>query len=298
MVDENQQNGQFVLTGSNQLGVHQGVTQSLAGRTAIVHLFPLSVDELAGAGIVFDTPEEYLYHGFLPRLHDKSQRPQQVYANYHQTYVERDVRQLINLKNYVLFEKFMRLLAGRVGQIINYDSLAGDVGVNKKTVQEWLSILEVSFVVFRLSPYFENFGKRAVKSPKYYFVEPGLLVYLLGISQARQISRDPLVGAMFENLVICEFMKQQANRGLRPDLYFYRDRNQNEVDLLFKDRGELVAVEIKAAATYRKDLLTGIRRIKKIAPRVKRAYLIYAGENFQFSDGTTALRYDKVAQVF
>jgi len=181
IVDEKKQNGQFVLTGSHQLELRASISQSLAGRTGILHLLPLSISELDEANIQFDYFEDYVFHGFMPRVYDQQQRPHTAYANYYQTYIERDVRQLIRLKDASLFEKFIKLLAGRVGQLINYQSLANDVGVDANTIKHWLSILEASFVVFKLPPYFENFGKRVIKSPKYYFTDTGLLAYLLDI---------------------------------------------------------------------------------------------------------------------
>ena len=243
-VDENQRNGQFVLTGSHQLTLRQAITQSLAGRTGILNLFPFSISELADSDITFRQPEDYIYQGFLPRIYDQHQRPTQAYSNYYQTYIERDVRLLINLKDLTLFEKFMKLLAGRVGQLMDYSSLANDVGVSAKTIRHWLSILEVSFVVYKLAPYFENFGKRVVKSPKYYFIDTGLLAFLLGIEKPSQISRDPLVGQMFENLVVIECLKTRANQGLLPNLYFYRDSNGNEADILYKHGRELTVIEV------------------------------------------------------
>jgi uncharacterized protein len=214
LVDEVGVNGQYVLTGSHQLELRQAISQSLAGRTGVLHLLPLSISELTAAGIEFDSFEAYLFHGFLPRVHDQKQRPHIAYASYYQTYVERDVRQLIQLKDAALFQKFIKLLAGRVGQVINFHSLAGDVGVNAKTIKHWLSILEASYIVFKLSPYFENFGKRVIKSPKYYFTDTGLLTYLLDISKQDQILRDPLVGSMFENLVVLEAVKSRFHRKL------------------------------------------------------------------------------------
>ena len=181
VVDEQKRNGQFVLTGSHQLSLREAITQSLAGRTSILNLYPFSIAELREAGVIFDSPHDYIFKGFLPRIYDQNQRPTQAYSNYYQTYVERDVRQLINLKDFSLFEKFIKLLAGRIGQLMDYSSLANDIGVSAKSVRHWLSILEASFIVYKLSPYYENFGKRVVKSPKYYFTEIGLLAYLLGI---------------------------------------------------------------------------------------------------------------------
>ena len=176
--------------------------------------------------LIFDLAEDYIYQGFLPRIYDQNQRPTPAYSNYYQTYVERDVRQLINLKDYSLFEKFIKLLAGRVGQLMDYTSLANDVGVTSKTIKHWLSILEASFVVYKLSPYFESFGKRVVKSPKYYFIDTGLLSFLLGIEKPEQVSRDPLVGQLFENLVVLECLKTRYNQGKLSNLYYYRDSNR------------------------------------------------------------------------
>ncbi len=298
IVDVEKRNGQFVLTGSHQLALREAITQSLAGRTAILNLLPFSIAELAGAGITFDRAEEYIYHGFLPRIYDQNQRPTQAYSNYYQTYVERDVRQLINLKDFTLFEKFMKLLAGRVGQLMDYTSLANAVGVSAKTIKHWLSILEASFVIYKLAPYFENFGKRVVKSPKYYFIETGLLVFLLGIEKADQISRDPLVGQIFENLVVIECLKSRSNQGKLPNLYFYRDSNGNEVDILFQDGRELMAIEVKSASTYQSDMLKGLRKIRTLSPAFTGSYLIYRGEEMQFSDGTEAVGYNQVNSLF
>ena len=180
-VDNVKGNGQFVLTGSHQLSLREAISQSLAGRTAILNLLPFSIRELKGAGIEFARFEDYCFTGFLPRIYEASQRPSTAYSNYYQTYIERDVRQLIQLKDASLFEKMIKLLAGRTGQLLDYSSLANDVGVDAMTVRNWISILEASFIVLKLSPYFENFGKRVIKSPKIYFTDVGLLCFLLGI---------------------------------------------------------------------------------------------------------------------
>ena len=198
IVDEKRTNGQFILTGSHQLELKAAISQSLEGRTGVLNLLPFSIAELRAANIGFDSFEDYAHHGFLPRIYDQQQRPTQTYSNYYQTYVERNARQLINLKDATLFEKFMKLLAGRAGQLINYDSLGNNVGVDAKAIKHWLSILEASFIIFKLPPYFENLGRRAIKSPKYYFIDAGLLTFLLRIENTKQISRDPLVGNIFE----------------------------------------------------------------------------------------------------
>ena len=187
----------------------------------MLQLLPLSIAELETAGVRFDSFEHYLYRGFLPGVHARNQRPRTAYSSYYQTYVERDVRQLIQLKDASLFEKFMKLLAGRVGQILNNSALGSDVGADAKTIRSWLSILEASFVIFKLPPYFENLGKRVIKSPKYYFTDTGLLTYLLDIESHEQVLRDPLVGSLFENLVVLEALKARSHRGLTPNLYFF-----------------------------------------------------------------------------
>ena len=297
-LDTKQGNGQFVLTGSHQLALREAITQSLAGRTSVLNLYPLSISELKEAGINFDTSEEYIYRGFLPRIYDQNQRPTPAWSNYYQTYVERDVRQLINLKDVALFEKFIRLVAGRAGQIMDYASLANDVGVSSNTIKNWLSILEASFIVFKLAPYYENFGKRVIKSPKYYFIDTGLLAFLLGIEKPAQVTRDPLVGQMFENLIVIECLKTRANQGKLPNLYFYRDSNGNEVDLLFQDGRELVAIEIKSSSTYHSKFLKGLNKMSRLNINLKHSYLIYSGDNFEFSKEISTIKYNQVQRIF
>lgn len=298
IVDRNKGNGQFVLTGSHQLELRAAITQSLAGRTGMLHLLPLSIAELDAAGIQFDSFEEYIYQGFMPRIYDQQQRPHTAYANYYQTYVERDVRQLIHLKDASLFEKFIKLLAGRIGQIINYQSLANDVGVDNKTIKQWLSILEASFVVFKLAPYFENFGKRVIKSPKYYFTDTGLLTYLLDIEKSGQVARDPLVGNLFENLVVLEALKSRYNRGMSPNLYFFRDSHGHEIDLLYKSGNQLTGVEVKAAATWNQSFKKGLMRFSEKYSPLAQSYVVYSGEAMSFSDGVEVLPYNRVDEIF
>lgn len=298
IVDQRKINGQFILTGSHQWELKAAVTQSLAGRVGILHLLPFSISELSNAGIRLDRFEDYAYRGFLPRVYDQNQRPTQAYSNYYQTYVERDVRQLINLKDAALFEKFMKLLAGRTGQLINYNSLAGDVGVDAKTIKHWLAILEASFIVYKLPPYFNNFGKRLIKSPKYYFIETGLLTFLLGIEKPEQLTRDPLVGAIFENLVIMECLKTRFNHGKMANLYFYRDSSGLEVDLLFQREQGFNTLECKSSSTYSQALFSGLERFSKLTPRVHHAYLVYNGETKRLSDNKTAIRFDQIGEIF
>ncbi len=298
MVDENGENGQFVLTGSHQLELRTAITQSLAGRTGILNLLPFSIEELESAGLRLNTFEEYIFTGFLPRIYAQNQRPHIAYSNYYQTYVERDIRQIINLKNASLFDKFIRLLAGRIGQLINFQSLASDVGVTAKTIKEWLSILEASFVVFALHPYFENFGKRVTKSPKYYFTDTGLLAYLLNIEKVAQVTRDPLVGHLFENLVVLEALKARYNCGLSPNLYFYRDSHGVEIDLLYKSGRNITGMEIKSASTFDNSFKKTLLRFSEQQHHLAHSYVVYNGDSYSFSDGVKAINFRNTHAIF
>lgn len=298
LVDENKGNGQYVLTGSHQLQLREAITQSLAGRTGILQLLPFSIAELRDGGIEFDDASRYLMQGFLPRIYDQKQRPYTAYANYFQTYVERDVRQLIKLKDVVLFEKFMKLLAGRVGQVINYQSLSSDVGVDGMTIKDWLSILEASYIVFRLPPYFENFGKRVIKTPKIYFTDTGLLCYLLGIERLDQVSRDPLIGHLFENLVVLESLKARYNRGLTPNLYFYRDNQGHEIDLLHQRGSELSGIEIKSASTWSPSFKKALEHFHQKIHSLSKRTVVYSGDAIEFTDGIQAMSFMDVEHLF
>ena len=294
IVDNEQKNGRFVLTGSHQLELRAAVAQSLAGRTGLLHLLPLSIEELTQAGKAFGGFEDYVIHGFLPRVHSQNQRPFRAYANYYQTYIERDVRQLIELKDVSLFEKFIKLLAGRVGQLMDYQALSNAVGVTTKTIKQWLSVLEASYVVVKLPPYFENFGKRVVKSPKYFFADVGLLAYLLGIETPNQVLRDPLLGSIFENLVVIDVLKQRYNSGYDANLYFFRDSNGNEIDLLCKTSSGLVGIEIKAAATWHGKFAKQLVRFATNNHPLYKSLVVYNGTELQLSNGVEAISYDNI----
>ncbi len=297
-VDINQGLGKFVITGSHQLQLREAIGQSLAGRTAILNLLPLSIEELDAAGTTFEHFSDYVFQGFLPRVHDQNQRPATAYANYFQTYVERDVRQLLTLRDATVFEKFLRLLAGRTGQLINMESLGNDTGIDAKTIKHWLSVLEASFIIFKLPPFFENIGKRLVKAPKYYFWEPGLLSFLLDIKNPSQILRDPLVGSLFENLVVVEAMKAITHRGQRPNLHFYRDNHKQEIDLLFKRDGKQVGIEIKSSATLQSSFLKSLNTIDEKVMPLDEKHLVYSGdETRRYSSGVTARNFKSVADI-
>ncbi len=282
-VDAHQQMGEFILTGSHQPLLRENISESLAGRTAIIELFPLSIEELMRAGIDLKK-EEYLYRGFLPRIYNQPNlSPTLAYEAYYQTYVERDVRRLVNLQNVDAFRTFLMMLAGRIGQLVNFASLANDIGVSATTLRQWLSILEASYIVFQLQPYYENLVRRLTKAPKIYFTDPGLAAYLLGITSADQIKRDPAAGGLFENMVILEALKAQHNYGLRLQNYFYRDASKMEVDLIVKTPRELRAIEIKSAMTPSTDFTKTLERLPEILKTpLAEKYVVYAGEKYSF----------------
>lgn len=278
--DKSNIKGQYILTGSHQPALKAEISQSLAGRTAILQLLPLSIEELTEAGIQLDR-DEYLFKGFMPQLYEENIDITRFYRNYYMTYVERDARQLVNIRNFSSFEVFIKLLAGRVGQLVNLNSLAGDVGVSSSTLGEWLSILEASYIVFRLPPYFENFGKRLIKTPKLYFTEVGLAAYLLDLENPGMVTRDPLMGNLFENMVIVEALKARYNAGKDAGLYFFRDSNGLEIDLLQSANRKLYPMEIKAARTYNSDFAVNIRKFEKLNDKTAGGSVIYSGDNVQ-----------------
>lgn len=295
--DASAKKGQYILTGSHQLALREAVSQSLAGRTALLELLPLSIEELSAAGIEL-TRDEYIFQGFYPRIYAEQQDVQRLYRNYFQTYVERDVRQILQVKDLSLFEQFIRLLAGRTGQVLNLHSLGNEIGVAGKTLKEWVSVLEASFIVFRLQPYFENFGKRITKSPKLYFTDTGLLCYLLGIEKPEQVMRDPAFGHLFENLVVIEALKTRMNQGLDANLYFFRDNNRQEVDLIYKKGRTLFPVEIKAAMTWSPEFLRGIEYFNRTVPESAKGTVIYSGELQPELKNASVINFKRTAELF
>lgn len=292
-VDETGKNGQYILTGSHQPMLRAKVSQSLAGRTAILTLLPLSLDELSATGRIYSM-EEIVAKGFLPRIHAGRLSSSDVYEDYYRTYVERDVRQLVMVENQHAFEVFVRLLAGRVGQLVNLESMAGDVGVSAHTLKKWLSVLEASYIVFRLQPYYANFGKRLVKTPKVYFTDVGLAAHLLRIGTGDQVLRDPLVGGLFENLVVSEAMKWRCNGRHSEDFYFFRDSNGLEVDLVMESARRLHLIEIKCAMTPNPSLERGIGRVSSVTSAMSKT-IIYRGEEFPIAAGGEYVNFARLA---
>ncbi|MEJ2388099.1 MAG: ATP-binding protein [Chromatiaceae bacterium] len=282
VVDEARKPGQFIVTGSQQFGLLTGISQSLAGRVAMHHLLPFSAAELRRVDLLPDNVEAALFKGAYPPVYDRRLDPSGWYANYVQTYLERDVRQLINVRDLTQFQRFLRLCAGRSGQLLNLSALGEETGVSHNTVREWLSVLEASFIIHRLPPYYRNFNKRLVKTPKLYFYDTGLVTWLLGIEEARQIRTHPLRGALFETWVVGEFMKKRLNTGRPPNLSFWRDRAGHEVDLLLPESPGVRPVEIKSGATLQRDAWRNLAQWRDMAgAEAGRPILVYGGDESQ-----------------
>ncbi len=280
IVDKNKKSS-FILTGSQQFEMMKGISQSLAGRTAFIKLLPFSIKEIEKVYNAKKT-DLLMLKGFYPRIYDKKLKPHEFYAGYVSTYLERDVRQLIAIKNLSLFQKFLKLCAGRIGNILNLQSIANDTGVSHTTIREWVSILEASYIVYLLRPWHENLSKRLVKSPKLYFYDVGLAAYLLGIENENQIRRDPLRGGLFENMVVSEFVKHRFNSGKDNNLYFYRDSKGNEVDLIYRMGKEILPIEIKSGATINNDYFKNINKfIVDYKENVFKPVVIYGGDEIQ-----------------
>ncbi|MCC6447699.1 MAG: ATP-binding protein [Chitinophagaceae bacterium] len=277
ILDNGTSNGLFILTGSNNFLLQENISQSLAGRVAYLNLLPLSVEEIGNR--ITDNNELMLKGGY-PAIYQEQIQAAKWFANYIRTYIERDVRLIKNIGNLYLFEKFLKLCAGRTGQLLNMSSLAIETGVDVKTIDSWLSVLETSFVIFRLQPYYQNFNKRVVKMPKLYFYDTGLALALLGVEDITQIQLHPFRGAIFENLVILEVLKQRLNTGRQPNLYFWRDNTGNEIDLLMADKDGLIPIEIKSGQTITADYLKGILYWNKISDTLG-GYIIYGGNTIQ-----------------
>jgi len=268
----------FVLTGSHQPLLRQAVGQSLAGRTAMLHLLPFSLGELRGYGELPGLPA-LLVRGFYPSLHERRLDVRRYLGNYIQSYLERDLRDMLLVKDLRAFQQFLVLLAGRIGQPLNLAALGNDSGISAPTLKSWLSVLEASHVVHVVSPWSTHLRKRLVRAPKVYFTDVGLASHLLGIHREEHVWDHPLRGALFENLVVAEVLKGALNRGVQPRLHHYRDSNGNEVDLLVEEGGRLVPVEIKSSMTFSTEFLTGIEHLRRLAPpNLAGGMVVYAGE--------------------
>lgn len=279
IIDEAGRNSLFILTGSQNLQLANTVSQSLAGRTAVLNLLPLSVPEVVSASDV-SVVEELIFTGGYPRIYDQDLNPTRALSDYVATYVERDIRELSSIESLPEFRRFMQLCAGRVGQIINYNNLGNEAGVSGPTIKKWIGLLESTYIAFSLRPYFRNISKRIIKSPKFYFYDVGLACYLLGIESPEQLRSHPLRGALFENLVVSECLKYRFNLGKQSNLFFYRDSSGNEVDLVLEQALEPILLEAKASSTLNKSFARGFESFIEATNFTKsQRMLVYQGES-------------------
>jgi hypothetical protein len=276
-VDEKQENGRFILTGSGNFDMLAKVSQSLAGRTALLKLLPFSYGEVARDHAAL-SQDDILYTGLYPRIYDQRVNPSEASSFYVSTYLERDVRNILNVKDLGSFELFLRLCAGRTAQVVNMNSISGEVGVSHNTVKQWLSVLETSFIIKLLRPYHGNINKRIVKSPKLYFLDTGLACFLLGIQSAGQLATHPLRGALFETFAFSELTKARFNAALPDNMFFYRDQGGLEIDFVLDYGVQCEAVEVKSARAVHPDFLANVRKFTALHPAVRKSWLLYGGE--------------------
>lgn len=302
-IDKNQKKGQYLITGSQQISLKYSISQSLAGRTAIVQMLPLSISELYSANIKLDRDSQ-LVSGFMPFLYAESgHSPFEYYKNYVNTYLERDIVQIAAVHDLIRFEKFMRLLAGRVGQLVNNSALATEVGVSSTTIGSWLSILEASHVIYTLKPWFKNRNSQVVKTPKIYFCDTGLVSYLLGIETPEQMIRDPLLGNIFENFVVIEALKTRLNLGLEPNLYFFRNSNGLEIDLILQEQNKLKLFEIKSGKSLNDEFCRDMKNFsakynEDIVSDSTKGTVIYSGETYESYKDFGFYNFSNIPQLF
>lgn len=289
ILDETTKRGLFILSGSNNFLLQESITQTLAGRIGYLQLLPLSLDEIHQHQKLPKQFYNAAFKGGYPEVWARKISSLDWYPNYINTYIERDVRQLKNIANLSLFLKFLKLCAGRTGQILNMASLGNDCGVDAKTIASWLSILQSSYIIYLLKPFHNNFNKRTIKSPKLYFYDTGLCCNLLGIEKYNQLNTHALKGAIFENLIISELLKQRLNNGLPDNLYYWRDKTGNEVDVVLESANKLTAIELKAGETISLDYFKGIEYFASVTNQVQKKILIYNGTDTQERKNNTSI---------
>ena len=277
ILDESATNGLFIITGSNNFLLQETISQSLAGRVGYLNLLPLTLHEIGTKKMDINS---LLFKGCYPSLYNEKIEANKWYSNYIRTYIERDVRLIKNISNLITFERFLRLCAGRVGQLLNMNSLSVEVGVDTKTISAWIGILESSFIAFRLQPYHKNFNKRIVKMPKLYFYDTGLAAALLGIESSNQLNFNSYKGALFENLMVVDFIKSRFNKAKSNNVYFWRDSVGNELDIIIENGNELIPIEIKSGQTITNEYFKGLNYWQKLT-KSERGYIVYSGDTIQ-----------------
>ena len=296
IVDREKKKGFFILTGSQNFLVNEAITQTLAGRIAILTLLPLSISELKAANLLPSSVESCVFRGFYPQIYAEQTSPELLYKNYTHTYIERDVREIKNVTDLNLFQRFLRLCAGRIGQIVNLTSLGNDCGINYNTVRAWLSVLEASYVIVQLQPYFNNFGKRLIKSPKIYFIDTGLACWLLNITNEEELTQHYLRGGLVESFVVADLFKQYYNKDKQPRLYFWRDKTGHEIDCLIDKLPHPTAIEIKSGKTVRQDFFKEFSFWNEAssAPADTKNYVVYGGDEDQHWPQVTVLKWHNI----
>ena len=287
----------FALSGSSNFEVMKNLSESLAGRAGVFELLPMSIQEVTGK-IDLDNLNQILYNGLYPSICAKKNIAKFFYPSYVRTYLEKDVRDLLQIKDQIRFTKFLKLCAARIGSLFNASELGAEVGVSSKTISHWLSVLQASYLITLLPPYYENIPKRLVKSPKLYFNDPGLACYLLDIESPQQLDRDKMRGAIFENMIVMEAIKHRYNMGLEGGVFFYRDSNQNEVDLLIKQEGELIAIEVKSSMTYSSSFEKALTQIEGwIKTPISKKAIVYSGDFENTSGNINLINYRHISSI-
>jgi uncharacterized protein len=298
IVDREKKYGYFIVTGSQNFLVNEAITQSLAGRIAITTLFPLSMNELVAANLVPDRLETVVLKGTYPRIYADSIPPLRLYTSYMRTYLERDVRQLRNILNLGLFKRFISLCVYRTGQLVNYASLANDCGIDEKTVRAWLALLEASYIIFLVQPYYKRFGKRVIKSPKLYFVDTGLACSLLRIKSVEELRDHPMRGPLVETFVIADLIKQQSNLERTPSIYFWRDQAGHEIDYILEESPEPIAIEVKASKTVIPDYFKELNYWRQLTDFQRSpSYVIYGGSTNQSWPGGQVISWQHMGHL-
>ena len=287
----------FALSGSSNFEVMKNLSESLAGRAGVFELLPMSIQEVTGK-VDLDNLNQILYNGLYPSICAKKNIAKFFYPSYVRTYLEKDVRELLQIKDQIRFTKFLKLCAARIGSLFNASELGAEVGVSSKTISHWLSVLQASYLITLLPPYYENIPKRLVKSPKLYFNDPGLACYLLDIESPQQLDRDKMRGAIFENMIVMEAIKHRYNMGLEGGVFFYRDSNQNEVDLLIKQEGELTAIEVKSSMTYSSSFEKTLTQIEGwIKTPISKKAIVYSGDFENSSGDINLINYRHISSI-
>ena len=287
----------FALSGNSNFEVMKNLSETLAGRAGVFELLPMSIQEVTGK-IDLDNLNQILYNGLYPSICAKKNIAKFFYPSYVRTYLEKDVRDLLQMKDQIRFTKFLKLCAARIGSLFNASELGAEVGVSSKTISHWISVLQASYLITLLPPYYENIPKRLVKSPKLYFNDPGMACYLLDIETPQQLDRDKMRGAIFENMIVMETIKHRYNMGLEGGVFFYRDSNQNEVDILIKQEGELTAIEVKSSMTYSSSFEKTLTQIEGwIKPPISKKAIVYSGDFENTSGNINLINYRHISSI-